>query len=188
VAFTTVWGPNQYPNQLPATQAIYPTGYINVPSVAGLKNPGYSSDDRVLFTTVLTHKWSDKLTQVMETDQGNEQNVPGLGAPIVNGVPINGTAKSAQWYSYGNWFLYQFGEKLTGVWRAEVFWDEQGARTGTLQGDRYYEQTLGMIYKPQSWLWIRPEARYDWAQYHTPYANGTKGSQVTLAFDVIVLF
>jgi hypothetical protein len=188
LAFTTVWGPNQYPSQLPANQDIYLPGYINVPSVAGLKNPGYTSNDRVLFTTVLTHKWSDKLTQVIETDQGNEQNIPGLGAPIVNGVPINGRAKSAQWYSFGNWFLYSFNEKLTGVWRSEVFWDEQGARTGTLQGDRYYEQTLGLIYKPKSWLWVRPEARYDWAQYHTPYANGTKGSQVTLAFDVIVLF
>ena len=50
--------------------------------------------------------------------------------PLVGGVPINGTAKSAQWQSFGNWFLYQFGEKLTGVWRSEVFWDQQGARTG----------------------------------------------------------
>ena len=74
LAFTTVWGPNQFPSQLPGNQQIYPTGYVNVPSIAGLNNPGYHRNDRTLFTTVLTHKWTDKLTQVMETDQGWERS------------------------------------------------------------------------------------------------------------------
>ena len=183
LSFIGIWGPNQYPRQLPANQQIYPTGYINVPSIAGLQNPGYSRNDRTLFTTVLSHKWTDKLTQVMETDQGFERGIPGLGSG-----GRNGATASAQWYSFGNWFLYSLTDKLTGVWRAEVFQDAQGARTGTLKGDNYYEMTLGLIYKPESWLWIRPEARYDWAQYHTPYNDGTRGSQLTLAFDVIFLF
>ena len=93
LAFTCVWGPNQFPSQLPANQPIYPTGYVNVPSIAGLRNPGYARNDRTLFTWVLTHKWNDKLTEVIETDQGMERAIPGLGAPIVNGVPQNGTPK-----------------------------------------------------------------------------------------------
>ena len=48
--------------------------------------------------------------------------------------------------------------------------------------------TLGVIYKPVPYIWVRPEARYDWAQFTHPYANGTKGSQFTLGFDVILLF
>ena len=40
LAFTTVWGPNQFPSMLPGNQQIYPTGYVNVPSIAGLNNPG----------------------------------------------------------------------------------------------------------------------------------------------------
>ena len=63
----------------------------------------------------------------METDQGMERAIPGLGAPIVNGVPQNGTPNYETWYSYGNWFLYNFNEKLMGVWRSEVFWDTNGA-------------------------------------------------------------
>ena len=127
LAFTCVWGPNQFPSQLPGNQPIYPTGYVNVPSIGGLNNPGYHRNDRTLFTTVLTHKWTDKLTEVMETDQGMERAIPGLGAPLVNGVPQNGTPKSDTWYSFGNWFLYNFNDKITGVWRSEVFWDTNGA-------------------------------------------------------------
>jgi len=203
LAFTCVWGPNQFPRFLPANQPIFPTGYVNIPSVAGLNNPGYKRDDRTLFTTVLTHKWNDKLTQVMETDQGMERSIPGLGAPvnIVNGAAQaqNATPKYDTWYSYGNWFLYNFNDKITGVWRSEVFWDTNGARTqhvanGRFVGDRFYEQTVGAQIKPYSWLWIRPEARYDWSQYHPAYSADrvtglpTRKSQLTLAFDVIFLF
>jgi hypothetical protein len=168
-----------------------------VPSIAGLNNPGYHRNDRTLFTTVLTHKWNDKLTQVMETDQGWERQIPGLGAPEVNFVPINGTPKNDSWFSFGNWFLYNFSDKFMGVWRAEVFWDQSGARTGLVEGntrrarligDRFYEMTVGAQIKPYSWLWIRPEARYDWSQFHPAYDNDTRKSQLTLAFDVIFLF
>ncbi|WP_250846762.1 outer membrane beta-barrel protein [Aquisphaera insulae] len=188
LAFTCVWGPNQYPSFLPANQQIYPTGYINIPSVAGLNNPGYKRNDRTLFTTVLTHKWNDKLTQVLETDQGWERDVPGLGAPVVDGVVQNAKPKQETWYSFGNWFLYAFSDKLMGVWRSEVFWDTNGARTGLLVGDTYYEQTLGCQIKPYEWLWIRPEARYDWSQFHPSYSNNTRNSQFTLAVDAIFIF
>jgi hypothetical protein len=181
LAFTCVWGPNQFPRFLPANQPIYPDGYINIPSLAGLPNPGYAHNDRTLFTTVLTHRWTDKLTQVIETDQGWELNVPGLASNGLNGAP-----RTARWFSFGNWFMYTFTPKLTGVWRSEVLWDPTGDRTG--YADTYYEMTLGAIYKPKDYIWIRPEARYDWAQFGTPYSNDTRGSQFTLGLDVIFLF
>ena len=48
--------------------------------------------------------------------------------------------------------------------------------------------TLGAIYKPCPNLWIRPEARCDWAQFGTPYNGGVSGSQFTYGFDVILLY
>lgn len=189
IAFTCVWGPDQFPHFLSANQSIYPTGYINIPSLAGHVNPGYSTNNRTLFTTVMTHKWGrkdpDKLVQVIESDQGWELNVPGLASGGKNGATETGT-----WFSFGNWFLYKFGNpatsKVTGVWRSEVFWDPQGVRTGS--ANTYNEITLGAIYKPKDYIWIRPEARYDWVPHGTPYSNGTRGSQFTLGFDVIFLF
>lgn len=193
LAFITVWGPNQYPSFLPGGQQLYTTCYINIPSVAGIDNPGYHKNDRTLFTTVLTHKWTEKLTQVIETDQGWERNVPGLASTITDGVVNTPAPKSQQWQSFGNWFLYNFTDQLTGVWRSEVFWDQQGGRTGLTNGtrfvgDRFYEMTLGMIYKPKPYLWLRPEARYDWSQYHPAYTDNTRKSQFTLGFDVILLY
>lgn len=201
LAVTAIWGPNQFPRFLPADQPIYPTGYINIPSVAGTNNPGYNRNGRFLFTSVLTHKWTDRLTQVLETDQGGERSVPGLASklnPATGDTPYSAAAKSAQWQSFGNWFLWRFNDRLTGVWRSEIFWDQQGARTSfhfnsptrgdRFVGDRFYEQTLGLIYKPIPNLWIRPEARYDWSQFHPAYTDGTRKSQLTLGFDVIWLF
>ncbi len=180
LAVSYVWGPDQFPSFIPPGQNIQPTGTpVTPPQFAGVRNTYYSHAYRNMFTSVLTHKWSDKLTEVMETDQGWEQNVP-----FVNGKLRR---QDVGWYSFGNWFLYQLTEKLTGVWRAEVFWDQSGVRTGT-SGGRFYEQTLGLIYKPKSWLWIRSEARYDWAQFVSPYTNGTRNSQFTYGLDVIFLF
>ena len=184
LAISYIIGPNSFPRFLPNNQAIYPTGYINVPSVAGRRNPGYAGSDRTTFTTVFTYKWTENFTQVMETDESIEKNVPGSGP--------GGTTQDAEWYSFGNWFLWQFykpegrGDVMTGVFRSEVFRDNNGVRTGF--ADNFYEMTLGLIYKPVPYIWVRPEARYDWAQFTKPYANGTKGSQFTLGFDVILLF
>ncbi|OJW22667.1 MAG: hypothetical protein BGO49_01415 [Planctomycetales bacterium 71-10] len=188
LAMTAVWGPNQFPSFLPNGQQIYPGGYVQVADLAGLRNPGYWRNDRTLFTWVGTHKWNDKLTQVVETDQGWERSIPGLGSGGQNGAP-----RDATWFSFGNWFLYEFNPKLTGVWRSEVFWDPQGARTqkmvnGQFVGDRFYEMTVGAIYKPHPNLWIRPEARYDWSQYHAAYTDDTRKSQFTLAVDAIILW
>ncbi len=188
LATTVVWGPNQFPSFLPDDQQIYPTGYVNIPALAGLPNPGYFRNGRTLFTTVGTHRWNDKLTQVMETDQGWERSIPGLASGGANGAP-----RSATWFSFGNWFLYEFNPKFTGVWRSEVFWDPQGARTqkmvnGQFVGDRFYEMTVGAIYKPHPNVWVRPEARYDWSQYHAAYNDDTRKSQFTLALDVILLW
>jgi len=114
----------------------------------------------------------------METDEMFEDNIPGIGP--------GGTANDASWYSFGNWFLYSFTDKLTGVWRSEVFRDNNGVRTGF--ADNFYEMTVGLIWKPKPWLWIRPEARYDWAQFTTPYDDATRSSQFTMAVDAILLY
>ena len=180
LAVSYLWGPNQFPSFIPPGQNIQPTGTPTTPAqFAGVRNTYYSHAYRNMFTTVLTHKWSDKLTEVFETDQGWEQSVP-----FVNG---NLKRQDVGWYSVGNWFLYQFHPKITGVLRSEVFWDRSGVRTGTT-GGVFYEETLGLIWKPASWLWWRGEARYDWAQFVSPYSDGTRNSQFTLATDVIFLF
>jgi Putative beta-barrel porin-2, OmpL-like. bbp2 len=45
-----------------------------------------------------------------------------------------------------------------------------------------------LLYKPKDHIWIRPEVRYDWAQFTHPFNDGTRNSQLTMGFDVIFLF
>ena len=48
--------------------------------LAGLPNPGYKRNDRTLLTWVFSRKWTEKLVQTIETDQGWERSIPGLAS------------------------------------------------------------------------------------------------------------
>ena len=183
LAVSYIFGPDQFPRFLPTNTVVVPTGYSPIGYLPGRKNPGYGSNIRATATTVFTYKWTDTFTQVLETDQSIEKNVPGWGP--------GGTPKDAAWYSFGNWFLWQFWKKddrdyMTAVWRSEVFRDDSGIRTGFAAN--YYEMTVGMIWKPKSYIWVRPELRYDWAQGARPYSDGTRTSQFTIGVDAILLY
>ena len=172
-------GPNQLPTFPPLNSPFLPVGIQqSPPGLEGRANPLYAHHPRTYWDMVATHKWTDKLTQASEIFFVVDPKV----------VFPNRAVKYTTWYGWANWFLYTFdkAEKYTGVWRAEIFNDPQGAATGV--AGLYDEMTIGLIYKPKPWLWIRPEARYDWAPYSKPYSDGTRSSQFTLAFDIIVQF
>ncbi len=137
-----------------------------------------------LFTTVLTHKWTDDLTMVIEADLATVNQL----APLLPGMPEG----HASYYGLAGWFLYAFTDKVTGVARAEVFRDNNGLLTGF--ADNFYESTLGLIYKPFPWLWFRPETRFDWAQFTRPYYDDNADDhyrtnyRLTFGFDAIFIF
>jgi len=169
----------QLPRFPPADATYVPVGVPPPPFLAGRRNPFYNQSLRGYVVSVLTYHWTERLTQAVEVDAVWDPKILGFGnSPL--------TPNSAAYYGFANWFLYQFQEKVTGVWRSELFWDPYGLATGV--ADVYHEITLGLNVRPKEWLWIRPEARYDWSQYATPFSDGTRSSQLTLAFDIIVLF
>jgi hypothetical protein len=182
-SFTSVilTGPDQLPRYAPANSPLLPTGVVTNSVLQGRKNPFYDKSNRTYMSNVLTHTWSSKLTEAVEVFFVHENLVQGLGP----GGPTHVNNESA-WYGACHWYLYQFNSKVTGVYRAEIFHDQNGGATGS--ADNYYEQTIGLVYKPKPWIWLRPEARYDWAQFHKPFNDGTRGSQFTLAFDIIFQF
>ena len=108
--------------------------------------------------------------------------------PLVPGRPRG----HASYYGLAGWFLYEFTPKLTGVARTEVFRDNNGLLTGF--SDNFYESTLGLIDKPVPWLWFRPEARIDWAQFNRPFSSDNpsdhfrSSDQFTFGFDTIFIF
>ena len=131
-----------------------------------------------LFTEMLTHEWTEKLSTIIEADEAMETDVPGVGPSRQPG--------NASWFGLGGWVLYDITDRWTGVCRLESFWDVNGARTG--YPTTFYEATLGAIYKPRPWLWFRPEVRGDWSDRFHPFNEGKSSSQLTFGFDAIVLF
>ena len=180
-AVTTILltGPNQLPRFAPANSPSLPTGVTTSPTLQGRRDPSYAGNWRTYLDTTVTHTWSDRLVEAAEVFFVHESDVPGLG-------PHGSVSPESAWYGGAHWFLYNFTDKVQGVYRAEVFHDQNGGATGV--ADTYYEMTLGLPIKPRPWLWVRPEARYDWAQSQHPFNDGTRGSQLTLAFDVILQF
>ncbi|HKI21660.1 MAG TPA: outer membrane beta-barrel protein [Isosphaeraceae bacterium] len=170
---------DQLPRFPPANATYVPDGIPPPPFLAGRLNPFYNHAGRGYVVGVLTYKWNDKLTEAVQTDHIFDQMTLGFS-------PTPYIPKGAAYHLFAHWFLYQFTERVTGIWRTEILWDPYGLATGN--ADTLHEMTLGLNIRPKPWLWVRPEARYDWAQFTHPYNDGTRNSQFTLGFDVIVLF
>jgi hypothetical protein len=174
-----VWVPDQLPRFAPANSPFVPTA-TTPPSaaLAGRPNPFYASSYRNFYSLVLSHKWTERLTEVAETDHVYD--------PKIIGFSENGKPNSIYYAGLVHWFLYDFTEKLSGGWRSEIFWDPYGAATGSRS--TFYEISLVLTAKPKPWLWIRPEARYDWSQFTQPFSDGTRSSQLTMTISTIFLF
>jgi hypothetical protein len=171
--------PDQLPRFAPADSPFVPTATTS-PSraLAGRVNPFYASSYREFLSLVVTHQWTDKLTQVAETDH--------IWDPKIIGFSLNGEPSGIAYHGLVHWLLYAFNDKLSTGWRAEVFWDPYGAATGSRS--TFYETSLEVTVKPKPWLWLRGEARYDWSQFTHPFSDGTRCSQLTLLVATIILF
>ena len=182
--FTTIIiaGPNQYPSfNGPGTQIILPgnTDVLNPGFLAGRRNPGYGGNDRYS-----SHQ--RPVPQVeRQADPGDRERRRRTRATSRASAPA-GPPQNASWYSFGNWFLYQFNDKVTGVWRSEIFRDNSGVRDRVrgqlLRADpRLHLQAQALPLDP-----ARSPLRL--GSVHAAVQRRHARSQLTLAFDVILLF
>ena len=132
-------------------------------------------------SNVLTHTWNSRLNEAVEVFFVHENSVPGLGP----GGPKHVNNESA-WYGAAHWFQYLFTPKVTGVYRAEIFRDQNGAATGNgrhvLRDDRRRDlQAEALALDP-----ARGPVRL--GPVHQAIQRRDAGSQLTLAVDVIFQF
>src|SRR5262249_49952927 len=122
LTFTFNAGPNQFPWFFKTSAAaVVPNGVVSPPFLAGRRNVLYNQDNAFLLTGTLIHEATDSLTAVVEFDYGFEPNVPGFGPA--------GTPANAEWSGLGWFLLYEFSDRLTGVYRGDFFRDRNGVRT-----------------------------------------------------------
>lgn len=151
------------------------------PSTLGEQNEPAGRNNLNVNDLVWTHVFNPKMTYAAEMIYGYQTNVP---ANVPGGViKQDATQGTAHWGSIVHYLYYTFNPKLTGILRVETFDDFEGQRTG-FEG-LYTAVTLGAQIRPTRSLMIRPEIRYDYNGYSTPFNNGTQHGILTAAIDVI---
>jgi hypothetical protein len=121
-----------------------------------LTDPRYQeAEDFTLYNVynfLLTHKFAEKLTYVLDTMYSHTSRTP-FGY--------------ADWYGAANYLIYDFSERSAATLRAEVFNDTTGFRTGS-EG-LYTAVTAGFAWKPIPGLMLRPSVRFDHNGYTRPF-------------------
>jgi hypothetical protein len=188
--------------------AVYPclNGYH--PILGNNGNFGYDNVQQA--TTTWYHVFDDKWHMSTEYWSMYQNNVPNVdnaaGAaalaaryPFAFGAPFgaqctDATAPAcrASEHALLNYLNYQFGPRDYVVWRNELFYDNEGQRTGFKS--RYYETTLSWNHWLGNAVTIRPELRFDRAIDTDAYDNPSgvpgngKHNQLMFAIDAIVHF
>jgi hypothetical protein len=129
--------------------------------------------NRTLYTILLSHDITDKLHYKLQHDLGIEEK--------------SLSADSAKWYGVNQYLTYDVSDKVGVGTRLEWFRDEDGIRVNGNKG-HYLAATVGMNYKPISWLTLRPEVRYDHSIENSAYNDGLSNDQVLISADAIVRF
>jgi hypothetical protein len=134
----------------------------------GRFEPSRNFNNPQIFDLVYTHKFSSRLSYTLDALLGFQTNVPDIG--------------TAFWYTVAQYLNYSLTPRLNAVARLEFFDDIQGQRTG-FKG-LYTALTTGLNYKPQRWLLLRPEVRYDYNDETRPFGN--KHGLFTACMDAVV--
>jgi hypothetical protein len=123
-----------------------------------------------VFDLVYTHRFTDRLNYTLDALYSFQ-----------NGFPGGGPSGLAYDWGLVQYLAYQFTPTFGAAARQEFFNDPQGQRTGTR--GLYQALTAGVSYKPKTWLWFRPEVRYD---YSEGGAFEGHSSLFTAALDCII--
>jgi hypothetical protein len=168
-----------------------------------LVNPGVNgdTDTRFLQTAVLSKTFNDRLTLVLQSDYGRQQNIVGVG--------------DAEWYGANGYAFLKLNDCWSFGMNVEWFRDDDGYRVASLLANadngttrsarlppagaaggfagNFYQCTVGPKWTPHANVTIRPNMRWD--HYNgvspggqDPYDNGTDDDQFILATDMILTF
>jgi len=142
------------------------------------------------------HRFSDKVHMMTEMYYMWQRNAD-EGGTVINGPAepyymATGAGMMVPGLSSAvglvNYFQVLLSAKNYISIRNDFLNDPQGNRTGFVTA--YSSHTIGFIYHFNSIVTVRPEVRYETAYANgvTPYDNGTKKDQYTLAADIFVRF
>lgn len=142
------------------------------------------------------HKFSEKVHMMTELYYMWQRNAP-VGGTVIDGPPeqyflntgmgavVPGVSSAV---GFVNFFQVLLSAKSYLSIRNDFLNDPQGNRTGFATA--YTSHTIGFAHHFNSTITMRPEIRYETAYGNgiTPYDNGTKKDQYSVAGDVVIRF
>lgn len=132
------------------------------------------SSELVYYSAILQQNLG-KWRYVLQHDRGAQQNAVAQG-------------QNADWYSIVQYLTYQATDTWGVGLRGEWFRDDDGVRYSAGAAN-YYALTAGVNWKPNNWLMVRPEVRYDWSEAQSaPFDGGHRTDQVLLGIDAVIQF
>lgn len=168
----------------------------------------HSSQSWGLYSIVLKHNITEKAHLMLQHDHGYANNVQ-ASTPNVD----------AEWYGVNTHLTYDVTDTVTAGVRGEWFRDQNGFRVcspgrvgaatnvidslgtagsyaanflSTCSAASYYAVTAGVTWKPTTWLRLRPNVRYDWADGARPFGDGNafsgKLDQFLFSTDMTINF
>ncbi|MDR1965027.1 MAG: porin [Planctomycetaceae bacterium] len=124
-------------------------------------------DNRTNYTLTLQHQLAPRWRYALEHTFGYEKNGAALSYDLYD--VIRGPAR---WYSFAQYLQWEWSERFALGLRGEWFRDDGQSRIQKdfvdsyfyrLEGNDYFQITLGANWKPTRFITIRPEIRYDWS-------------------------
>jgi hypothetical protein len=176
------------------------TGLDNVYVCDNTLNDGrYAYNNLTAYYTTWYHKFSadGKWHASTESWYQYEAHTPNVNNPAGVALEVTGangaicnhayevTCYAPEW-AIVNYIEYQISAHNYISVRNEYFDDMRGQRTGFRTP--YTEHLLGWGHWVGSTILFRPELRFEHAYNASPYDNGTRRSQLTLASDMILFF
>jgi len=152
-------------------------------------------DDLQMVVEIWGHRFSDKIHMMTEVYYMWQHNA-GVGGTVINSPepyfmetgagPIVPGISSA--IGAVNYFEISLSAKNYISIRNDFLDDPQGNRTGFKTA--YSSHTVGLAHHFNDFITVRPEIRFEtaYAKGVTPYDNGNKKDQYTLAADIFVRF
>lgn len=95
--------------------------------------------------------------------------------------------QQVDWYSLVNYLTYDIANEWSAGLRVEWFRDDDGTRF-SIQPGSYYAISAAINWKPNAWLTVRPELRYDWSDGLKPFDVGSRKDQLLLSVDTVIRF
>ena len=138
-----------------------------------------TSRELAFYSIVARHDFNDRLHGVLQHDHGW----------------ISGAGESNHdWYSLVGYLAFDIDDKLAVGTRMEWFRDDDGVRvttsarepTTTLPASNYFAATLGLNWKPMTWLMIRPNLRVDLSDGATAFEAGRSDHQYLVSLDALL--